>query len=80
MMAELLTKQNATEYRDRARLLPINGLQDIGDRRALRMELQARCNRYCRDCSENSRNRKNSARRSGRTEETSSYNDKPGSG
>lgn len=44
MMAELLTKQIATEYRDRARLLPANGLQDIGDRRALRMELQARCN------------------------------------
>ena len=44
MMAELLTKQIATEYRDRARLLPTNGLQDIGDRRALRMELQARCN------------------------------------
>lgn len=44
MMAELLSKQIATEYRDRARLLPANGLQDIGDRRALRMELQARCN------------------------------------
>ncbi len=43
-MAELLTKKIAIEYRDKARLLPENGLQDIGDRRALRMELQARCN------------------------------------
>lgn len=43
-MAELLTKKIAMEYRDKARLLPENGLQDIGARRALRIELQARCN------------------------------------
>ena len=34
-MAEVLTK---------AKLLPPNGLQDIGDRRKLRIELQERCN------------------------------------
>lgn len=43
-MAELLTKKIAIEYRDKARLLPENGLQDIGTRRALRIELQARYN------------------------------------
>lgn len=43
-MAEVLTKELANEYRDRARLLPSNGLQDIGDRRKLRIELQTRCN------------------------------------
>lgn len=43
-MSEFLTKQIAAEYRNRARLLPAYGLQDIGDRRALRIELQARCN------------------------------------
>lgn len=43
-MAELLTRKIATEYRDRASLLPPNGLQDIGDRRKLRIELQNRCN------------------------------------
>lgn len=43
-MAELLTKKIANEYRDRARRLPPNGLQDIGDRRKLRIELQNRCN------------------------------------
>ena len=43
-MAELLTRKIANEYRDRARLLPPNGLQDIGDRRKLRIELQNRCN------------------------------------
>ena len=43
-MAEVLTKKIANEYRDRARLLPPNGLQDIGDRRKLRVELQSRCN------------------------------------
>ena len=43
-MAEVLTRKIANEYRDRARLLPPNGLQDIGDRRKLRIELQARCN------------------------------------
>lgn len=42
-MAEVLTRKIANEYRDRIRLLPTNGLQDIGDRRKLRMELQARC-------------------------------------
>ena len=43
-MAELLTRKIANEYRDRARLLPPNGLQDIGARRKLRIELQTRCN------------------------------------
>lgn len=43
-MAEVLTRKIANEYRDRARLLLPNGLQDIGDRRKLRIELQARCN------------------------------------
>lgn len=43
-MAELLTRKIANEYRDRARLLPPNGMQDIGDRRKLRIELQSRCN------------------------------------
>lgn len=43
-MAEVITRKIANEYRDRARLLPSNGLQDIGDRRKLRIELQARCN------------------------------------
>ena len=38
-MAELLTRKIAYEYRDRAKLLPLNGLQDIGDRRKLRVEL-----------------------------------------
>ena len=41
---EVLTRKIANEYRDRARLLPPNGLQDIGDRRKLRIELQSRCN------------------------------------
>ena len=43
-MAEVLTKEIAVEYRDKAKLLPPNGLQDIGDRRKLRIELQERCN------------------------------------
>lgn len=43
-MAEVLTRKIANEYRDRARLPPPNGLQDIGDRRKLRIELQSRCN------------------------------------
>lgn len=43
MMAELLTREIAAEYRGRAKLLPVDGMQDIGDRRALRMELQFRC-------------------------------------
>lgn len=43
-MAELLTRKIANEYRDRASRLPPNGMQDIGDRRKLRIELQNRCN------------------------------------
>ena len=43
-MAELLTRQIATEYRNKAKCLPCNGLQDVGERRALRVELQTRCN------------------------------------
>lgn len=43
-MAEILTREIANEYRDKAKLLPPNGLQDIGDRRKLRIELQERCN------------------------------------
>ena len=41
---EILTRAIANEYRDRALLLPSNGLQDIGERRTLREELQVRCN------------------------------------
>lgn len=40
---ELLTHEIACAYRDRAKALPYNGMQDIGERRALRQELQARC-------------------------------------
>lgn len=40
---ELLTKEIACTYRERAKALPYNGMQDIGERRALRKELQARC-------------------------------------
>lgn len=40
---ELLTKSIAYEYRDRAAKLPYNGMQDIGERRRLRQELQERC-------------------------------------
>ena len=40
---ELLTHGIACAYRDRAKALPYNGMQDIGERRALRKELQARC-------------------------------------
>lgn len=43
-MAELLTRKIANEYIARAKRLPPNGLQDIGDRRKLRIELQNRCN------------------------------------
>ncbi len=43
-MAELLTRKIANEYRDKAKLLDSNGLQDIGDRRELRIALQNRCN------------------------------------
>lgn len=42
-MAEVLTRKIANEYRDKARLLPPDDLQDIGDRRKLRIELQVRC-------------------------------------
>ena len=40
---ELLTEDIAREYRDRAAKLPYNGMQDIGERRRLRLELQERC-------------------------------------
>lgn len=40
---ELLTHDIACAYRDRAKALPYNGMQDIGERRALRIELQERC-------------------------------------
>ncbi len=43
-MAEILTKKIAAEYRARALRLSPNRLQDIGDRRKLRIELQNRCN------------------------------------
>lgn len=43
-MAELLTRKIAIEYRDKALLLANNDMQDIGERRALRIELQTRCN------------------------------------
>ena len=41
--AEVLTRKIANEYRNMAKFLPQNGLQDIGDRRKLRIELQVRC-------------------------------------
>lgn len=40
---ELLTRQIANEYQRKAARLPDNGLQDIGERKALRLELQERC-------------------------------------
>lgn len=40
---ELLTREIAYTYRDRAKALPYNGMQDIGQRRSLRIELQERC-------------------------------------
>lgn len=43
-MTELLTRKIAIEYRDKALLLANNDMQDIGERRALRIELQTRCN------------------------------------
>lgn len=43
-MSEVLTKEIANEYRDKAELLTQNGMQDVGDRRKLRIELQERCN------------------------------------
>lgn len=39
---EWITFEDAKEYRDRAEKLPYNGRQDIGERRALRIELQER--------------------------------------
>lgn len=42
-MAEVLTKAIAEEYMRRARKLPENGMQDVGERRELRIELQKRC-------------------------------------
>ncbi len=39
---EWITYEDAQEYRDRAEKLPYNGFQDIGERRALRIELQER--------------------------------------
>ena len=42
-MVELLTPQIAYEYRNRAKFLPYNGKQDIGERKKLRKELQERC-------------------------------------
>lgn len=43
-MTEVLTRKIAIEYRDRALLLSKNDMQDIGERRKLRLELQVRCN------------------------------------
>jgi hypothetical protein len=40
---ELLTEDIAHAYRDKAKALPYNGMQDIGERRRLRLELQERC-------------------------------------
>lgn len=37
---ELLTRSIAKEYQRKAEKLPNNGLQDIGERRSLRVELQ----------------------------------------
>lgn len=42
-MPELLTKEIAKEYQLRVRKLPLNGMQDTGERRGLRIELQRRC-------------------------------------
>ena len=42
-MKEPLTRAIAREYRERAEALPPNGMQDIGERRKLRIELQERC-------------------------------------
>lgn len=42
-MAEVLTNEIAKEYLNRARTLPTEGMQDIGKRRELRIELQKRC-------------------------------------
>lgn len=42
-MAELLTKNIAREYQKRVSRLPDKSLQDIGERRKLRIDLQERC-------------------------------------
>jgi len=42
-MNEVLIKKIATEYVERAKHLPENDRQDIGERRELRKELQNRC-------------------------------------
>lgn len=42
-MAELLTPSIAYAYNQKAKTLPYNGMQDIGERRRLRQELQERC-------------------------------------
>lgn len=42
-MQELLAMEIAKEYEERAKALPLNGRQDIGERRKLRKELQQRC-------------------------------------
>lgn len=41
-MKEKLTIEIAKNYRDMAARLPDNGMQDIGERRKLRIELQER--------------------------------------
>lgn len=41
-MKEELTIEIARKYRDKAARLPENGMQDIGERRKLRIELQER--------------------------------------
>lgn len=41
-MIEILTKELALEYQRKAAALPDNGLQDIGERRILRQEVQKR--------------------------------------
>ena len=40
---ELLTQDIAVEFQRRAGQLPHNGLQDTGERKSLRLELQERC-------------------------------------
>lgn len=42
-MAELLTPSIAYAYNEKAKALPYNGMQDIGERRRLRQDLQERC-------------------------------------
>lgn len=42
-MAELLTPSIAYAYNQKAKALPYNGMQDIGERRRLRQDMQERC-------------------------------------